>query len=136
MTGATLLVRARRLGVTFSHNAGKLRVLDPTRNNRLKAALRRRKADVVAILEKEPAGHPVCAFFCGDPQTDRYCRECGGRWQDYVNHVTGASSTVGRAGAERHVSDAGQSKASEKHFNTVSTPFGLRPDAFVDGTYA
>ena len=94
MTASQTIAKARRLGVSLEIRAGRLRYRAPHSviTKQFLQALSALKLDIVALLQGHH-GHEVCAFFCGDPKVDRYCRECGGTWSDYLQHCTGQTLT-------------------------------------------
>lgn len=94
MIGSRVIQKARRLRIQLDVDGDHLHYKAPlgTISGKLLEALSLLKFDIIAIL-RAPGEHEVCAYFCGDPKVDRYCRACGGTWQDYVYYVTGAVQT-------------------------------------------
>lgn len=90
MTGKRMLEEASNRGIILEVRGSSLhfRGLRAALTKRLREELASMKQDIIAILES-PREHNVCAFFCGNPMMHRYCRKCGGTWQDYVVYSTG-----------------------------------------------
>jgi len=96
VTGASVLQRARESGVLLEARGSLLHFRAPRKalTQGVRAALTILKRDIVAIL-KAPGQHDPCAFFCGNPLYDRYCRKCGGTWDDYIACLTGLAGAGG-----------------------------------------